>query len=56
MNTNEDQDFDDEEKDSDGDEDHYDNDNETHVLTMSYLQGAFRLWLLGLGVALVVHL
>jgi hypothetical protein len=53
---NEDQDFDDEEdKDGDGDEDHYDSRKKLSVLSLSHLQGAFCLWVVGLGMALVVY-
>jgi hypothetical protein len=54
-NTKQNQDFDDEEdEDGDGEEDHYEDNKERHVLSMSHLEGVFRLWLLGVGVALVV--
>lgn len=52
----EDQDFDDEEdKDGDGDEDHYDSRRNLRVLSLSHLQGAFCLWVVGLGMALVAY-
>jgi hypothetical protein len=58
-NGNEDQDFDDEEdeedEDGDGDEDHYDSRRKLRVLSLSHLQGAFCLWVLGLGMALVAY-
>lgn len=55
-NGNEDQDFDDEEdKDGDGDEDHYDSRRKLRVLSLSHLQGAFCLWVVGLGMAFVAY-
>lgn len=53
----EDQDFDDEEdKDGDGDEDHYDSRRNLRVLSLSHLQGAFCLWVVGLAMALVAYI
>jgi hypothetical protein len=53
-NRDEDQDFDDEEdKDGDGDEDHYDSRRKLRILSLSHLQGAFCLWVAGLGMELV---